>query len=611
MVGDYDDTLNDSKRKFGSLKNVDSKYLGEKRDSFSGRNDFMEQRIYLNSPGSENGPFTRNLKLELRSNVEKVRELKRQNSKQSLRAEDSLMESQSTIKMSDKFSSNSFKETKKKRKNSPSLDYNSIHINYQTKPKGEIQCKMDMINSLFDQLSCESVGRASANTAFTSTSSHGGNSKPKKESSKATKAKQQKPAPEEDGPLDMQDLQGSIRPRKGSKSNVNSSRVLESQVQHIPSKGGKKPNRKQNASKDNELVDEVDEDQEEAYQLQENSYSNHVVIAETPQRNESALNSSMRGPRSLNSSARFQNESSRGKQSKRSYEAESLVEESSNTPPKQRQKPSVNPVTVNHPPTKERPESGRNKNKVTEKTHVKKAVNIAVEEEDEEDNVEQPVPMGKILKNQTKPPLPQRSGMQKNRLNETKDVVDESDDIHIDLQHGSQKAQSRREPRSRGETPRDFLKNSSILSSSRSPNKDHISINKQQFRNSANKLTKSYEKILKNFDQSFKPFVQNLTQQSKKALKTLKAFNKSPASTNRSTNREGSIQILGPNSSPARLHPSKQKHDEGQSSSHSEIPDERSLRAICEDFLKSAENIKQFQQGNITDLLCIYSLSSF
>ena len=571
----------------------DSRHLSEKRDSYDGRNDFMEQRIYLNSPGSESGNFTKNLKLELRNNVEKLREMKRQNSKQSLRAEDSLMESQSTIKMSEKFSSNSFKETKKKRKKSPPPNYDTHQLSYQTKPKFEIQSKMDMINSLFDQLSCESTGRASANTAFTSTSSHGGNPKPKKGSSKASKSSHLKAEQDKQGPLYIQDLKEVGGARRSSKDNEDQPRVLETRTQDPPSKRGKNSNRRKATSKASELANQAEKEQEEALQLPENRYSSQLILAETPQRNESMINNSLRVEKALNSTARVENESSRGKNSRRSYESDPPVEESSNTPPKQRQQPGVNPVAINHP-TKGKRDSARNK-KAAEKKSGRKLANLAVEEEDEGEAGQQD-PIGKILKNQNKPPLPQRLSNQKQRLNETKELEDE-DDTH-NTQYGSQKAQSLREPRSRGETPRDFLKHSSILSSSRSPNKDHISINKQQFKSSANKITKNYEKILKNFDQSFKPFVQNLTQQSKKALKTLKEFKKPPMSTNRSSNREASIQIIGPNSSPARLHPNKQqKADVIQSSLASDMPDERSLRAICEDFLKSADNIKQFQTG--------------
>ena len=568
----------------------------------------------ISSPSSETGSLhTRSLKLELKSNVERVREMKRQGSRQSF--EDSLLQSPSTIKLGSKQSVDSLDETKKEQRKASvgSFKSNSRSTNLLG-AKSEIQNKMNFINSLFNELnqdeSNDRFNSKSQPIKSTVQSAH------KKESSKESSHshKRELPrGPEKDGLVD----QRSRMKREEILQNADDE-IEDTQYRRLPVKQNRVPKQQRRKSGRNggtsiqyrENLEELDDNDEDNDDIQESqnpakNLKNHNISSFNKR-----ITLEHHDTEDYDCEATDNGQHSRRQASPDEEQDIEELEDYSNSPLRMELKPKPRPNTSSHHKRKDQYRNQVSNTDDNSQTYIDEAeedltspLKYSKSRRNIPNNVLNPdvlelSPNEKTcskknssiksahcrtssLKHPNKPPLPIKGhNNQKPVLLKERPSYPLQNDEEVELEEEDSLAGHSVDP----------LRASSRSLSQNSRNKDYIALNKEKLKLNASKLTKNYDKMLKTLDHDLKPFVKTLQNQSNKVLKNFQELKRSPASTRGSITRSGQSTTRSP-------HRRTQREKDLETSTLTNSVHEKSFELMCETFVNTANDMKHYHSG--------------
>lgn len=496
----------------------DRSYKNKRSDSVS-KDKNSKRKSQPRLPDQADGILRKSSKSELRNDAEKTRNLKHSNSRHLL--EDELDQVRSPLQMTGNTSPADNKIHRKKLTRPPSVEFKAPTAS-ELCDKYDIQNKMDLINSLYNQLNTEGNVSDNSNLFLTTDGSVASSSKKRVQTA--------------NGGRNL-----SIKDRMYDESQM----TLESQATVESSKHMRQPS---------------------------NRFRNESSLLSMHQRNPSKYSNRDNSDDGNEVECWNHPDAFRKQQgSKKQHSAEYLNSESSylqHKSPSRRQDATI---------------YSRSKN------WDKKAAYV---EEDDEFVEEQPrKQVGKILKNRHKPPLPQESKQQSKRTiddvdHELGEPAEEEISFHPTLTD-------------QRDTSRDLSQQNSVLNTRRSlSGKDFISSNKADVRKNGKRLSKDYDKLLRNIDQSIKPLVKTLGLQAVGKPKSSRiARGSTPSTARKSINTEG-LQSFHPSPTSKKGH-QKVKNGGLERCSTENYGKDQGIGNLCETFVKTTNNFKQFQSGSL------------
>lgn len=548
----------------------------KKASNFLSKEDSIDKRDHFGSPESDNGTnYTRTLKTELKQNVERVREMKRQNSKQSLRDEDSLIESPQEQSATQKLSSSNLNNTKKKKANAKLHVTEARSQHSVSQPRVEIQSKMDFINSLFSQLNCDDEEQS--NPKKESRSSYLIESK----SMKTTKSPNKSRISEKGGSLAKKEQSDRVeelednyvyREDKLNKKIIKTKNQDEEEKRAFGRNGSlqKKINLKESSAQTKKVQKQsrrLNGEEEEAEDKEEDECSNvdNLKNEQILQNYKNARDLELVSPKTqLKEFGNSQYYSNADLRTPTGNEIRSIKVKH------QHQKGSLPEDYL------EETDQKRQYSKNKPKYHENQGDDLAEEPQNRDF-------ISKNLRKSYKPPLPQpKEGRNK--------LVDE--DWFNNSDNEVEKHTQSRASHQRSST------------NSNRPKKDYIAINKEKLKSSARKLSKNYDRLLKNLDQDLKPFVKVLSEQANQTVRTFKSMKSNKDSGQKSLSHissplKPSNNLSSPNNyvSSASSKNNRRKNQDLDGSVSQSVVHDRSYEQICQTFTETANNMKHFESG--------------